>query len=77
MRERIVSTVCGEVRSAGVTDRTLLHSFDWALLAECRRQAPDMPLSFLTQLQDNGHDVGEILDPRHAGFQQSGDIRSR
>ena len=59
VRERIVSTVCGEVRSAGVTDRTLLHSFDWALLAECRRQAPDMPLSFLTQLQDNGHDVGE------------------
>ena len=59
VRERIVSTVCGEVRSAGVTDRTLLHSFDWALLAECRRQAPDMPLSFLTQLQENGHDVGE------------------
>ena len=42
-----------------MADRTLLHSFDWALLAECRRQAPDMPLSFLTQLQENEHDAGE------------------
>ena len=58
-RENIVSTVCEEVRSAELTERTLLHSFDWALLAECRRQAPDMPLSFLTQLQDKGHDIGE------------------
>ena len=58
-RERIVSIVCNEVRAAGLTDRTLLHSFDWALLAECRRQAPDMPISFLTQLHENADDVGE------------------
>lgn len=58
-RERIVSTVCNEVRAAGLTDRTLLHSFDWALLAECRRQAPDMPVSFLTQLHESPDDVGE------------------
>jgi len=58
-RERIVSTVCDEVRAAGLTDRTLLHSFDWALLAECRRQAPDMPVSFLTQLHESPDDVGE------------------
>ena len=58
-RARIVSIVCDEVRRAEMTDRTVLHSFDWALLAECRRQAPDMPLSFLTQLQENEHDVGE------------------
>ena len=58
-RERIVSVVCDEVHRAGMADRTLLHSFDWALLAECRRQAPDMPLSFLTQLQENEHDAGE------------------
>jgi len=58
-RERIVSTVCNEVRAAGLTARTLLHSFDWALLAECRRQAPDMPVSFLTQLHESPDDVGE------------------
>lgn len=58
-RKRIVSVVCDEVRAAGLTDRTLLHSFDWALLAECRRQAPDMPVSFLTQLHESKDDVGE------------------
>jgi len=58
-RERIVAAVCDEVRAAGLTERTLLHSFDWALLAECRRQAPDMPVSFLTQLQESEDDVGE------------------
>ena len=59
VRERIVSVICRDVREAKLADRTLLHSFDWALLAECRRQAPDMPLSFLTQLQENEQDVGE------------------
>lgn len=58
-RARIVSAVCDELRAAEMTERTLLHSFDWALLAECRRQAPDMPLSFLTQLEENEHDIGE------------------
>jgi glycerophosphoryl diester phosphodiesterase len=58
-RDRIVSIVCDEVRAAGLTDRTLLHSFDWALLDECRRQAPDMPISFLTQLHESADDVGE------------------
>ena len=58
-RKRIVSIVCDEVRAAGLTDRTLLHSFDWALLDECRRQAPDMPISFLTQLHESADDVGE------------------
>ena len=58
-RERMVSIVCDQVRAAGLTDRTLLHSFDWALLAECRRQAPDMPVSFLTQLHEDADDVGE------------------
>lgn len=59
VRERTVAAVCDEVRAAGLTDRTLLHSFDWALLAECRRQAPDMPVSFLTQLHESEDDVGE------------------
>ena len=58
-RAGFVSLVCDEVRGAGLTDRTLLHSFDWTLLAECHRQAPDMPLSFLTQLHDSEDDVGE------------------
>lgn len=59
-RAGFVSLVCNEVRDAGLTDRTLLHSFDWTLLAECHRQALDMPLSFLTQLHDSKDDVGEV-----------------
>ena len=58
-RERLVATVVREVRAADLATRTLLHSFDWNLLAECRRQAPDMPASFLTQLPDNADEVGE------------------
>ncbi len=59
VRERIVPVICSDVREAKRADRTLLHSFDWALLEESRRQAPDMPLSFLTQLQENEYYVGE------------------
>ena len=62
-RERIVSVICRDVREAKMAGRTLLHSFDWAILAECRRQAPDMPLSFLTQIQENEHDIGEDSSP--------------
>ena len=58
-RTKFVSIVCEEVRAAGLMDRTLLHSFDWTLLAECRRQAPDMPISFLTQLHECPNDIGE------------------
>jgi glycerophosphoryl diester phosphodiesterase len=58
-RAEIVAAVVADVRSAGLTQRTLMHSFDWNLLAECARQAPEMPTSFLTQLPENDADVGE------------------
>ena len=58
-REALVSRVVAEVRAAGLQKRTLLHSFDWNLLAECQEQAPDFPTSFLTQLPDNDDEVGE------------------
>ena len=58
-RQQFVSIVDKTLRSAGMTQRALLHSFDWGLLAECQKQIPDMPLSFLTQLKENGLSVGE------------------
>ena len=58
-RKALVSRVVAEVRAAGLQERTLLHSFDWNLLAECQDQAPDFPTSFLTQLPDNDDEVGE------------------
>ena len=58
-REKLVSVVASEIRQAGLTNRTLLHSFDWMLLAECKRQATDMPVSFLTQSKHHADDIGE------------------
>ena len=58
-RRGLVAEVVGRVRAAGVENRTLLHSFDWDLLAECQRQAPDMPTSYLSQMPDNEADLGE------------------
>jgi len=58
-RRDVVAAVLADVRSASVTGRTILHSFDWALLEECRRQAPEIPTSYLSQLPDFEDEVGE------------------
>ena len=58
-RGAFVYAVVSEVRNAGLADRTLLHSFDWSLLAECRHQQPDMPVSFLTQICESANEAGE------------------
>ncbi|WP_299895558.1 glycerophosphodiester phosphodiesterase family protein [uncultured Ruegeria sp.] len=58
-REKFVGRVLQDVRGKGLSSRAILHSFDWNLLEECQRQAPDMPSSYLTQLPENADDVGE------------------
>lgn len=58
-RQTLVEAVVSEVRQAAMQPRTVLHSFDWDLLADCQRIAPEMPASFLTQLPDNADEVGE------------------
>ncbi|WP_255611817.1 glycerophosphodiester phosphodiesterase family protein [Ruegeria sp. SCSIO 43209] len=58
-RKKFVGRVLQEVRDKGLSSRAVLHSFDWNLLEECQRQAPDMPSSYLTQLPENAADVGE------------------
>ncbi|WP_171208518.1 MULTISPECIES: glycerophosphodiester phosphodiesterase family protein [unclassified Ruegeria] len=58
-RENFVGRVLQEVRAKGLSSRAVLHSFDWNLLEECQRQAPDMPSSYLTQLPNSADDVGE------------------
>ena len=55
-RARQVAAVVAEVRERGLGARTVLHSFDWALLEECRRQAPEMPTSYLS-MQPTGTGV--------------------
>lgn len=58
-REKFVGRVLEEVHAKGLSSRVVLHSFDWNLLEECQRQAPDMPSSYLTQLPENEDDIGE------------------
>ena len=58
-REKLVSVVANAIRQAGLTNRTLLHSFDWTLLAECKKQVADMPISFLTQSKHHADDIGD------------------
>ncbi|WP_293577686.1 glycerophosphodiester phosphodiesterase family protein [Phaeobacter sp.] len=58
-RTALVEAVVAEVRAAHLEPRTILHSFDWTMLEDCQRIAPDMPTSFLTQLPENDDDIGE------------------
>lgn len=55
----VVSKVVSEVRGRGLEDRTILHSFDWNLLEESARIAPDIPRSYLSELPDNLDPLGE------------------
>lgn len=58
-RQKFVKCVLQELHTTSMSSRAVLHSFDWNLLEECQRQAPDMPSSYLTQLPDNADDIGE------------------
>lgn len=58
-RSALVQAVVDVVRATDMQPRTVLHSFDWDLLADCQRLAPEMPTSFLTELPENEDDVGE------------------
>ena len=58
-RVAIVREVVREVRSRGLESRTILHSFDWSILEECARIAPEMPRSYLSQRPENADDPGE------------------
>lgn len=55
----IVHEVIEEVRSRGLEHRTILHSFDWFVLEECGRVAPEIPRSYLSQMPENEDDPGE------------------
>ena len=54
-RAQFVTTILNDVRTYELQHKTVLHSFDWDLLTECRRQAPEMPMSYISQkLRDAG-----------------------
>lgn len=58
-RDRLITIIADMVRNSGLGQRTLMHSFDWGLLAACQAIAPDLPVSFLTQLPEHSDAIGE------------------
>lgn len=52
-RKNIIEAIVKEVRKSGLATRTLLHSFDWNLLAACQKLAPDISISCLTELPND------------------------
>jgi glycerophosphoryl diester phosphodiesterase len=59
--EAFVRAVLSVVNAHGMASRSNLQSFDWSLNAASRRQAPDMPLAYLTiqQPRSNNLESGE------------------
>ncbi len=55
----IVDAVVEAVRTKGLEHRTILHSFDWSVLEECARVAPEIPRSYLSQMPENEDEPGE------------------
>lgn len=47
-RAHFVAAVLDVIRGTDVVEQTVLHSFDWAILAECKAQAPEIPRSYLS-----------------------------
>ena len=45
-----VRRIVDEVHRKKLESRTVLHSFNWDLLKECQRVAPEIPCSFLSEL---------------------------
>ena len=52
-----VKQVIDQVRGTKVESRTVLHSFDWNLLEECHKVAPEIPRSFLSDLSSHPTDT--------------------
>ena len=64
-----------EIEKRSLPNRTVLHSFDWELLDECNRLAPNMPRSYLSQLPESLDDPydkpSEEISPDFSSFNGS------
>ena len=70
-----VCQILDEIRERKLSNRTILHSFDWELLKECHRLAPEIPRSFLSQLPDNCDETSDLasedITPDFSSFKTS------
>ena len=51
-----VRQIVSEIREKKLESRTVLHSFDWDLLKECQKVAPEIACSFLSELPGNNNE---------------------
>ncbi len=55
-KRTVIENIVFEIEKRSLSSRTILHSFDWELLEECSRLAPNMPRSYLSQLPESSND---------------------
>ena len=60
-KTNMVQQIVREVREKKLSNRTVLHSFDWDLLKECHRLAPEIPRSFLSELPEKSEDRSDMF----------------
>lgn len=49
VRDRLVDVVLADIAAAGMADRAIVHSFDWAVLVRAAQRAPQLPRSALVE----------------------------
>ena len=71
-KRRVIERIVFEINKRSLSNRVVLHSFDWNLLEQCRLLAPEMPRSYLSQLPKSSNDPfdkpTEEISPDFASF---------
>ena len=74
-RENIASLVIKQIRDANLSNKVLLHSFDWLLLSEFKKKDPEITTSFLTkkgyQNESENHNPLQVFMQDAAGYSNS------
>jgi glycerophosphoryl diester phosphodiesterase len=72
---KIIENIVLEIEKRSLSNRAVLHSFDWNLLEECGNLAPAMPRSYLSQLPESSNDPfdtpPEEISPDFSSFNGS------
>ena len=55
-KRNVIEHIVFEIQKRSLSNRVVLHSFDWSLLEECLLIAPEMPRSYLSQLPESSDD---------------------
>ena len=54
-KRNVVEHIVFEIQKRSLSNRVVLHSFDWKLLEECFLIAPEMPRSYLSPLHESSY----------------------